>query len=78
VAALFPRHRHVVGHDPAEQVVDPKFELSLLPGPGNPGAAGTIQRVGDFLLSQGIIKNKIDGKSAVDGAYVADYLKTNQ
>lgn len=37
-----------------------------------------IQRVGDFLLSQGIIKEKIDRRSAVDGAYVADYLKTKR
>lgn len=73
--------KHIVEINPTlslQQVVDPKFELSLLPGPGNPGAAGMIQRVGDFLLSQGIIKEKIDGRSAVDGAYVADYLKTKR
>jgi hypothetical protein len=34
-----------------------------------------IQRVGDFLLAQDIIKVKIDGKAAVDGSWVAEYLK---
>ena len=61
-----------------QQVADPKFELSLLPGPGNPGAAGMIQQVGDFLLTQDIIKAKIDGKSAVDGSWVAEHLKAKR
>jgi hypothetical protein len=61
-----------------QQMVDPRFELSLLPGAGNPGAAGMIQRVGDFLLAQDIIKVKIDGKAAVDGSWVAEYLKVKR
>lgn len=61
-----------------QQMVDPRFELSLLPGGGNPGAAGMIQRVGDFLLGQDIIKVKIDGKAAVDGSWVAEYLKVKR
>ena len=67
--------RHIVEITPVlslQQVADPKFELSLLPGPGNPGAAGMIQQVGNFLLTQDIIKTKIDGKSAVDGSWVAE------
>lgn len=60
------------------QMVDPRFELSLLPSAGNPGAAGMIQRVGDFLLAQDIIKVKIDGKAAVDGSWVAEYLKVKR
>lgn len=70
--------KHIVEINPTlslQRVVDPKFELSLRPGPGNPGAAGMIQQVGDFLLVQGIIKAKIDGASAVDGSWVAEYLK---
>lgn len=73
--------RHIVDINPVlslQQVVDPKFELSLLPGPGNPGAPGMIQQVGDFLFSQGIIKAKIDGRAAVDGSYVAEYLKAKR
>lgn len=73
--------RHIVEINPVlslRQVVDPKFELSLLPGPGSPGAPGMIQRVGDFLFSQGIIKAKIDGRAAVDGSYVAEYLKAKR
>jgi aliphatic sulfonates family ABC transporter substrate-binding protein len=73
--------KHIVEITPTlslQQVVDPKFELSLLPGPGNPGAAGMIQQVGDFLLTQDIIKAKIDGKSAVDGSWVAEYLKAKR
>jgi aliphatic sulfonates family ABC transporter substrate-binding protein len=61
-----------------QQMVDPRFELSLLPGAGNPGAAGMIQRVGDFLLAQDIIKVKIDGKAAVNGSWVAEYLKVKR
>jgi aliphatic sulfonates family ABC transporter substrate-binding protein len=61
-----------------QQMVDPRFELSLLPGGGNPGAAGMIQRVGDFLVAQDIIKVKIDGKSAVDGSWAAEYLKAKR
>lgn len=60
------------------QVIDPKFDLSLTPGPGNPGAAGMIQRVGDFLLAQGIVKAKIDGQAAVDGSWVAEYLRAKR
>ena len=56
--------------------VDPKFELSLVPATGNPGAPGMIQQVADFLLAQDIIKAKVDGQVAVDGSYVADYLKS--
>lgn len=73
--------RHIVDINPVlslQQVVDPWFELSLLPAPGNPGAAGMIQQVGDFLFAQGIIKSRIDGKSAVDGSYVAEYLKARR
>lgn len=73
--------RHIVDINPTlslAQVVDPKFELSLAPGPGNPGAAGMIQQVADFLLSQGIIKTRVDGRAAVDGSYVAAYLKTKR
>lgn len=70
--------RHIVEINPTlslQQMVEPRFELSLLPGPGNPGAAGMIQKVGDFLLGEGIIKLKVDGRAAVDPSYVADYLK---
>ncbi len=73
--------KHIVEINPTlslQQVTDPKFALSLLPGPGNPGAAGMIQQVGDFLLGQGIIQSKIDGRSAVDGSYVAEHLKTKR
>lgn len=73
--------RHIVDINPVlslQQVVDPAFELSLLPAPGNPGAAGMIQQVGDFLLAQGIITSRIDGKWAVDGSYVAEYLKARR
>ena len=69
--------RHIVEINPTlslQQMVDPKFELSLRPGPGNPGAPGMIQTVGDFLSGDGIIRSKIDGRAAVDGSYVADYL----
>jgi hypothetical protein len=37
-----------------------------------------IQQVGDFLLAQGIVKTKIDGRAAVDGSYVSEYLKTRR
>lgn len=73
--------RHIVEINPVlslEQMVDPSFELSLLPGPGNPGAAGMIQQVADFLMAEGIIKAKADGRAAVDGSHVADYLKTKR
>jgi aliphatic sulfonates family ABC transporter substrate-binding protein len=73
--------RHIVDINPVlslPQVVDPRFELSLLPAPGNPGAAGMIQHVGDFLLAQGIIKSRIDGTWAVDGSHVAEYLKAKR
>jgi len=61
-----------------QQMVDPRFQLSLLPGPGNAGAAGMIQQVGDFLFAQDIIKVKIDARSAVDGTYVTEYLKAKR
>lgn len=73
--------RHIVDINPVlalPRMVDPGFELSLLPGPENPGAAGMIQQVADFLFSEGIIKAKVDGKAAVDGSYVAEYLKTRR
>ncbi|HET8576657.1 MAG TPA: NrtA/SsuA/CpmA family ABC transporter substrate-binding protein [Methylomirabilota bacterium] len=76
-----PVARHIVEINPVvslQQAVDPKFELSLLPGPGNPGAVGMIQRVGDFLLAQDIVKAKIDAKTAVDGSWVAEYLKARR
>jgi len=37
-----------------------------------------IQKVGDFLLAEGIIKSKIDGRAAVDASYVAEYLKARR
>ena len=73
--------KHIVEINPTlslQQMVEPKFELSLLPGPGNPGAPGMIQKVGDFLLAEGIIKSKIDGRAAVDASYVAEYLKARR
>ncbi len=73
--------RHIVDINPTlalAKTVDPGFALSLTPAPGNPGAAGMIQQVGDFLFGQGIIKNKIDGRVAVDATYVAEYLKTKR
>ena len=42
------------------------------------GAAGMIQRVADFLLAQDIIKAKVDARTAVDGAWIADYLKATR
>ena len=56
-----------------EQLADPKFELSLMPGAG---AQKMIQEVGDFLLQQGVIKNKIDAGKIVDGSFIQAYLKT--
>jgi taurine transport system substrate-binding protein len=70
--------RHIVEINPTlslEQMVEPGFELSLRPGPANPGAPGMIQKVGDFLFSEGITRSKIDGRTAVDPTYVVDYLK---
>lgn len=58
--------------------VDPKHELSLAPAPGNAGAAGMIQQVADFLLAQDIVKSKVDGRTAVDGSYVAEYLRARR
>jgi aliphatic sulfonates family ABC transporter substrate-binding protein len=58
-----------------QQNVDPKAPLSLMPGAGNAGAAGMVQRVADFLASQDIIKTKVDAKAAVDGRWIGDYLK---
>jgi hypothetical protein len=58
-----------------EQLADSKFELSLLPGGG---AQTMIQEVGDFLLQQGITKNKIDAGKIVDGSHIQAYLKTKK
>lgn len=58
-----------------EQLVDPKFDLCLLPGGG---AQKMIQEVGDFFLRQGIIKNRIDASKIVDGSYIQTYLRTRQ
>jgi len=58
-----------------EQLADPKFELSLLPGAG---AQKMIQEVGDFLLQQGVLKNKIDAGKIVDGSHIQAYLKTKK
>jgi aliphatic sulfonates family ABC transporter substrate-binding protein len=73
--------KHIVELTPTlslAQMVDPKFELSLVPGTGNPGAPGMIQQVADFLLAQDVIKNKVDGQAAVDPSYVEDYLKSKR
>ncbi len=56
-----------------EQLVDPKFELSLLPGGG---AQRMIQEVGDFLLREGIIRSAIDASKIVEGSYIQAYLRT--
>ncbi|MDR7486868.1 MAG: NrtA/SsuA/CpmA family ABC transporter substrate-binding protein [Armatimonadota bacterium] len=56
-----------------EQLVDPKFELSLLPGGG---AQRMIQEVGDFLLQQGIIRAPIDASKIVEASYIQSYLRT--
>jgi aliphatic sulfonates family ABC transporter substrate-binding protein len=58
-----------------EQLVDPKFDLSLLPGGG---AQRMIQEVGDFLQQQGIIQRTIDASKIVEGSYVQAYLRTKQ
>ena len=58
-----------------EQLADPKFDLSLVPGGG---AQKMIQEVGDFLLQQGVIKNRIDAGKVVDGSHIQTYLKTKQ
>src|SRR5262249_32165301 len=73
--------KHIVEINPAlslQQNVDPAARLSLTPAAGNPGAAGMIQQVADFLLAHAIIKNKVDRKVAVDGAWVAEYLKARR
>jgi ABC-type nitrate/sulfonate/bicarbonate transport system substrate-binding protein len=70
--------KHIVGINPTlslQQNVDPTARLSLTPGVGNAGAAGMIQQVADFLLAQDIIKAKVDAKAAVDGTWIAEYLK---
>lgn len=70
--------KHIIDLNPTlslRQMVDPAFELSLTPGSGNPGAAGMIQSVADFLLAQDIIKTKVDARAAVDGGPVIEYLK---
>jgi len=58
-----------------EQLVDPQFYLSLLPGGG---AQKMIQEVGDFLLQQGVSKNRIDASKIVDGSHIQTYLRTKQ
>ena len=73
--------RRIVDINPTlslQQMVDPRFELSLIPAADNAGAAGMIQRVGDFLLAQDIIKTRIDAKAAVDGSYAAEYVKSKR
>lgn len=70
--------KHIVEINPTlslQENVDPAAPLSLAPRGGNAGAAGMIQRVADFLLAQDIIKTKVDAKSAVDGTWIAEYLK---
>jgi hypothetical protein len=37
-----------------------------------------IQEVGDFLLQQGITKNKIAAGKIVDGSHIQAYLKTKK
>jgi aliphatic sulfonates family ABC transporter substrate-binding protein len=61
-----------------QENVDPAARLSLTPAAGNPGAAGMIQQVADFLAAQDIIKRKVDAKAAVDGTWIADYLKSRR
>ncbi len=58
-----------------EQLVDPKFELSLLP---NAGAQKMIQEVGDFLFDQGITKKRINAGKIVDGSHIQTYLKAKR
>jgi aliphatic sulfonates family ABC transporter substrate-binding protein len=73
--------KHIVEINPTlslAQNVDPAAPLSLAPGPGNPGAAGMIQRVADFLLAQDIIKTKVDARAAVDGRWIAEYLSSRR
>jgi aliphatic sulfonates family ABC transporter substrate-binding protein len=60
------------------QTIDPRHDLSLAPAAGNPGAAGMIQQVADFLAAQDIIKTKVDGRAAVDGSWVAEYQKARR
>ncbi|HEV8474814.1 MAG TPA: NrtA/SsuA/CpmA family ABC transporter substrate-binding protein [Methylomirabilota bacterium] len=73
--------RHIVDINPTlslQQNVDPMADLSLTPAPGRPGAAGMIQRVADFLSAQEILRTKVDAKAAVEGSWVADYLRTKR
>lgn len=73
--------RHIVDINPTlslQQNVDPVADLSLTPAPGRPGAAGMIQRVADFLSAQEILRTKVDAKAAVEGSWVADYLRTKR
>jgi aliphatic sulfonates family ABC transporter substrate-binding protein len=58
-----------------EQLIDPNFYLSLLPGGG---AQKMIQEVGDFLLQQGVIRNPINASKIVEGSYIREYLRTKQ
>jgi hypothetical protein len=37
-----------------------------------------IQQVADFLHAQDIIKAKVDAKAAVDGTWIAEYLKARR
>jgi ABC-type nitrate/sulfonate/bicarbonate transport system substrate-binding protein len=73
--------KHIVELNPTlslQQNVDPAARLSLTPAVGNPGAAGMIQQVADFLVAQDIIKTKVDAKAAVDGSKIAEYLKSRR
>jgi ABC-type nitrate/sulfonate/bicarbonate transport system substrate-binding protein len=73
--------KHIVEINPTlslQQNVDPTARLSLTPGAGNAGAAGMIQQVADFLHGQDIIKAKVDAKTAVDGTWIAEYLKARR
>ena len=58
-----------------EQLIDPNFYLSLLPGGG---AQKMIQEVGDFLVQQGVIKNRIDAGKIVDGSHIQAYLRAKK
>jgi len=70
--------RHIVDINPTlslTSTVDPNHELSLAPAAGNPGAAGMIQQVADFLRAQDILKTSVDARAAVDGSWVAEYQR---
>jgi len=58
-----------------EQLIDPNFYLSMLPGAG---AQKMIQEVGDFLIQQGVVKNRIDAGKIVDGSHIQAYLRAKK